>query len=176
MEKPLSVKPVIRGTEITSLEIEDVQLPLKKSLPLNDLPKLVEAAEMFFKYIDIERLSESITEEEKLAEWEDESLREFVSTSLRDSQAVILGVLVDYEEITREEFINEMKKRLKDAKYRGWDLGGQLAGITMKSKSLGYERPFEKEWRTVGDEWKCFYRLSKEKYKDIIRNALKERK
>ena len=178
VEKTLSIRPLLRGTKIVSLKVEDVQLPLKKSLSLEDLPKLVEAAEVFFEYIDIKMLGESIFEqqEEKLPEWENEALRNFVITSLRDSQAVLLGVLVEYEEVTREEFIDEMKKRLKDAKYRGWDLGGQLAGITMKSKSAGYERPFKKEWRIVGNEWKCFYCLSKKKYADIIRNALKERK
>ena len=178
MEQPLSVKPIIRGTEIVSLEVEDVQLPLKKKLSLDELPELVEAAEVFFKYVDIEKLSESIAEEEEkeLPEWEDKALREFVSTSLRDSQAVALGVLVDYEEITRKEFIAEMRKRLKNTEYRGWDLGGQLAGMTMKSKSWGYERPFEKEWRTIGDKWKCFYSLRREQYRDIIRDALKERK
>lgn len=178
MEKKLSISPKIMGSEIVSLEVEDVKLPLKKNLPLNDLPKLIEATEVFFSYVDIGTLSEYIAEgeeEEELNEWKDEDLREFVSTSLRDSQATVLEVLVEYEELDREELIDEMKKRRSDPEYRGWDLGAQLAGITMKSKSLGYERPFAKEWRTIGEKWKCFYRLHRERYRSILRDALKNR-
>ena len=179
-EQPLSIKPLIRETAIVALEVEDIRLPLKKKLPLSDLPKLVEAAEVFFTYVDIEKLSESISEEEeeaeKLPEWEEKALREFVVTSLRDSQAIAFEVLLDYDEVSRKDFISEMRKRLENPNYRGWDLGGQLAGITMKSKSWGYESPFEREWRTVGDKWKCFYSLRREKYNDVIRKALVERK
>ena len=179
MEESLSITPKIKGSEIVSLEVEDVRLPLKKSLPLDDLPNLIEATKVFFSYVDIGKLSESIAEveeEEELPEWEDKDLREFAIKSLRDSQAIALEVLVEFSELDREAFIEEMKERLDNPEYRGWDLGGQLAGITMKSRSWGYEKPFEKEWRTVRDKWKCFYSLRREKYRDVLRDALKERK
>lgn len=176
MSEKVSVKPVIQDGEIISVEVENVSLPLRGHLSLDELPQLVDVVERFFRYVDVEKLSESlIEEEESLKEWKDEDLRDFVLTQLRDSQAVALGVLTESDEVTREQFVAKMKKLLADNTFRGWSLGGLLAGITMKAKSWGYESPYEREWRTVGNEWKCFYRLTKDRYRSIISAALKER-
>ncbi len=175
MTEKVSIKPVIRENKIISIEVKDVSLPLREELSLDELPQLVEAVEVFFKYIDVSRMRETIEEEEALSEWTEEDLRKFVLTQLRDSQAVALKILTQYDEITREEFIEKMKKALGDNSFRGWSLGGLLAGITMKSKTWGYESPYESEWRTVGNKWKCFYFLVRKKYRDIVSKALKER-
>lgn len=175
MTEKISIKPIITSSKITGIEVEDVSLPLRGELSLNELSQLVEAVEAFFKYIDVERLGETLSEEEGLEEWNEKDLRKFVSTQLRDSQAVALRVLTESDDITREEFIQKMRKLLGDNTFRGWSLGGLLAGITMKSKSWGYESPYEREWRNVGNKWKCFYYLTREEYRDIISKALKER-
>jgi hypothetical protein len=175
MSKKTYVKPVIQDGQIISIEIQDVSLPIKGSLSLNELPQLVDAVEKFFKYVDIERFGEALTREEELKEWDDENLRKFVTTQLRDSQSVALEILAESDEVTREQFLDRMKKRLGDEKFRGWSLGGLLAGITMKSKSWGYESPYVSDWKTVGSEWRCFYNLTRETYRPIIREALKER-
>lgn len=177
MSKKTSVKPVIQNGQIKSVEVEDVSLPLIRPLELTELPELIEAVELFFKYVDIEKFNEVISEsDDALDEWDDGDLRDFVKTQLRDSQAVALDILTENDEITREEFIEKMGKALNVKKYRGWDLGGVLAGITMKSKTYDdYESPYSSEWRTVGNKWKCFYQLTRERYRPIIRKALKER-
>jgi len=176
MTEKISIKPVIKDNKINSIEVQDVLLPLKEELSLDELQQLVEAVEVFFKYVDVDRLRESLEEEEEgLSEWIEKDLRKFVLTQLRDSQAVALKVLTQCHEITREEFIEKMRTLLGDSKFRGWSLGGLLAGITMKSKTWGYESPYDSEWRMVGNKWKCFYFLTSEKYRDIISRALKER-
>jgi hypothetical protein len=175
MERKISIKPSIEGGQIVGIEVEEVNLPLKSPVPLTELSKLVEAVEIFFQYVDVEKLGETI-EEEELPEWKDEDLREFVIKNLRDSQALALKVLIDSKEVTREEYIETMKKLLGDEKFRGWSLGGLLAGITMKSKSWGYESPYTSEWRTEGNEWKCYYWITRDRYVPTIREALKERK
>ena len=177
MEEKISITPVIQSGKIISVEVQDVSLPLKKDLSIDELPKLVEAIEEFFKYVDIERFGELVEEEEEeFEEWDEEALRNFVLTRLSDRQALALKVLTESKEVTREEFIEKMRKLLNNNKFRGWDLGGLLGGITNKSQSLGYESPYRREWRTVGDEWYCFYSLTREKYREIIDKALKERR
>lgn len=176
MNKKTSVKPVIEDGEIVKLEIEEVSLPLRQPLTLDELPQLIAAVEGFFRYVDVEKLGETLAGEgEELGEWEDEDLRKFVLTKLRDSQAAALRVLTDSNQVTREQFIAKMKKLLDDDTFRGWSLGGLLAGITMKSKSLDNESPYESEWRTAGNKWKCFYYLTRDRYKPIIKKALEER-
>jgi hypothetical protein len=176
MSNKTSVKPVIQGSQIVSIEVQDVSLPLREALPLDKLSDLVEAVETFFRYVDVEKLGETLSEEdESLNQWKESDLRKFVLTQLRDSQAIALGVLADTKEITREDFVKKMKKSVQDEEFRGWSLGGLLAGITMKSKSWGYESPYNSEWRAVRSEWQCFYYLRREEYRPIIQKALKER-
>jgi hypothetical protein len=168
------IRPVIHGNQVVSIEIHDISLPLREPIPVAKLAELVEVIERFAKYIDIEKLSE-VLPKESLKKWVPQDLRKFILTDIRDDQAIALKVLVETTEISREEFIQKMAKLLGEQGFRGWDLGGILAGITMKAKNWGYESPYKSEWRSVGKEWKCFYSIARDEYKDIIASALKER-
>jgi len=176
MSKNISVKPIIEDGKIIKLEVEDVLLPLREDLSLDKLQQLISSVENFFRYIDVDKLGESLIDQEETPdEWKDKDLKKFVITQLRDSQAEALGILVASKVVTREQFITKMRKQLSDTSFRGWSLGGLLAGITMKSKSWGYESPYDREWRNVGNKWKCVYYLRRDDYRSIIKNALKER-
>ena len=67
-------------------------------------------------------------EEESFPEWKAADLKEFVQTQLRNGQVEALRVLVERDEVTRENFREEMKRKLSVEKFRGWDLGGLPAG------------------------------------------------
>jgi hypothetical protein len=78
--------------------------------------------------------------------------------------------------VTREEFVNEMKKHLNKPDYRGWDLGGLLAGITMKAqRGWGRESLYEIEWKYDSNQegYVCYYKLSS-KYASMIKRALEQ--
>jgi len=159
------------------MEVGNLTLPLKTEVPLDKLQELVEAVTTFLQYVDIEKLGKAIEEEEEeLPIWDKDELREFAIKNLRDSQAIALDILINTKEITREDFVSAMKTRLSDPKFRGWSLGGLLAGITMKAKSWGYESLYDSEWRTEGNESKFYYWIIRTEYIPVIRDALKERK
>jgi len=168
------IRPVIHGNQVVTIEIQNVSLPLKEPIPIAKLAELVDTIERFVKYVDIEKISEKLSKE-SLKKWTPQDLREFVLTDLRNDQATALKVLTESTEISRKEFVQKMAKLLGNERFRGWDLGGLLAGITMKSKNWGYESPYKSEWRPAGSEWECFYYLARSEYKDIIASALKER-
>lgn len=168
------IRPVIQGNQVVSIEIQNMSLPLREPIPIAKLAELVEVIERFGKYVDIEKLSERLPKE-SLKKWATQDLHEFVLTEIRDDQAVALKVLTEVTEISRKEFVQRMAKLLGKEKFRGWDLGGILAGITMKAKSWGYESPYKSEWRPAGKEWECFYSIARNEYRDVIVSALKER-
>jgi len=176
MKEKMSVKPVIRDSKVIGIEIGGVSLPLKKSLSFEELPDLVNSVDKFFTFIDVDRLGEILTkEEEKPKEWDDENFLRFILTQLKESQALAFRILVDVNEVTRKQFIAEMQKLLGDDQFGGWNLGGLLAGITMKSKSWGYENPIDREWRMIKDKEVCLYRLAKPRYRKIVSAALEKR-
>lgn len=174
MEK-LSIRPVIQNSQIVSVEIEGASLPLRSPLAIDELPELIKALETFVQYIDVQKLGNVNGQEVSENEWKESDLRRFVLNELSDNQATALRILVESEEITREKYVGEMRKRLGNKDFNGWALGGLLRSITVKSRNYGYSSLYEKEWRVVGNEYECFYRLSEGSYRSKIGAALEER-
>ncbi|QQG48279.1 MAG: hypothetical protein HY247_05880 [archaeon] len=167
-----AIKPVIEGTDITSVEVGNTTLKLKQTVSLDSLQELISAVENFSKFFDLTSLGSA--DEGIKTEWNEQDLTQFLSKETREDQIVALKVLSDKGEVTREEFLNEMKKLLKNPGFRGWDLGGLLAGLSIRSRTWGYESPYIKEERREGNEWDTFYRI-KERYAPLIKKWLKER-
>lgn len=174
MEK-ISIKPVIQNNKIISIEIENMSLPLKTPLVIDDLAQLVKVLEDFVRYIDVEKLRNISGQEVSGDEWKEKDLRGLVLGELSDNQAVALGVLAESKEITREKFVDKLKGKFGKNDFNGWDLGGLLRSITVKSRKHGYSTLYEKEWRVVGNDYECFYHLAKDAYRTVIRAALEEK-
>jgi hypothetical protein len=168
-----TIKPVIEGTEISSVEVGRMTLRLKQKVGIENLKDIIGAVEDFAKFFDLASISSS-EEEEEGAPWEDSDLIEFLSKETREDQIAALKVMSDKGEVNREQFIEEMKKALKNPGFRGWDLGGLLAGITIRSHSWGCESPYIKDERREGNDWNTFYSIN-EKYAPLVKKWLKER-
>jgi hypothetical protein len=171
----ISFKPVIKNNKIISIEIENVSLPLRSPLAIDDLTHLVKALETFVQYVDVQKLGSINSQETSASEWSEKTLHDFMLDELSDNQTQVLRILAESKEITREKLVDKLKEQLKDDNFSGWDLGGLLRSITVKSRNNGYPSLYEKEWKVVGNDYKCFYRLTKDAYRKVIQAASEEK-
>lgn len=177
-ERNIIIKPIIRGNEIVAVEINQIELPLISNAKVSDLQELVNAIETFCKYFDLEELAGKrlAGKGRILKEFEPEELVNFLNT-LSPDQILVIKVLAEVGRngLSRGDLVQKMKELLGETDFKGWDLGGKLAGISVRAhKTWGKESIFERCHIRKGSRIVSGWRL-KEKYLPIIRKWLQER-
>lgn len=159
----MAIKPTIEEGKVTKIEIGNVQLPLKKNISFEELPKVVEKLEYLSQFIDFSKTGEVKVPR---TEWTKEEAFDFLNNR-NQRQITFFRILAEKGEIRRKDLIKEMKNRLNDPKFRGLILAGILAGIGIRTNRLNKEYLYEQNWKTDG--W--YYKLN-EKYATIIEQWL----
>ncbi|NVM29734.1 MAG: hypothetical protein HWN65_12900 [Candidatus Helarchaeota archaeon] len=174
-EPEISIQPRILGNSITDIEVEGSKLPLRETVSIDNLSAVVESVRSFNKFIDLEWILKKLREieEEQLSTWEARALHFFVEKELLENQAKAMEFLAKSGEVVREVYLDAMGPYLRKKDMAS--LGGLLAGITLRAKSRGHESPFIIEWKIVGNDYQCFYRLRRDTYAEPILKAAKAR-
>ncbi|HDM26944.1 MAG TPA: hypothetical protein ENG27_01355 [Candidatus Bathyarchaeota archaeon] len=160
----VEVKPVIKNGKVIRLEVCGMEWPLKKSIPVEDLLKVTESIQTLGEYVDFSGMR-SI--KPALEEWQPEEIYKFLE-ECNEVQRTFLKLLAENGEMTKEQLVDVMKKILNKPDFRGWDLGGALAGMGIRMGRLKKEPLYYIEKRRTGGKVTHYYRIN-EKYRQTIR-------
>lgn len=153
----VKIRPVIRGGQVTTVEVGDVPLALKRPIPLADFPTFVSMIERLSDYIDWEGDS-PFTEDE---------LFYFVHAEITDGAREFFQILaIEGDWVLRDRVLSILK-------MNGQELAGTLSSpgqyFSRNRKDPIYEKMSRKE--EEGEPAKSYYRL-KPKYLTILREVL----
>jgi len=162
----MSLKPYIQGTQVTGMEIDDILIPAKgDGVSIDHLADIIQAFNLLINYFDFGAV---LNPEEQLDDWTRDEIYEFF-TERNQRQILFFEILTEAEESERHELISLMAERLKRPNFTGKQLAGSLAGIGIRTNSLGKEALYVTDWRNESDGWHCYYMLAPS-YRDEIIN------
>lgn len=166
----MSIKPYIDGDVVRKIEIGGKIIPARnQGINLSDLPQVVQALNLLIEHLDFEAIGEA---EEEAEEWSRDEIFDFLEDR-NSRQIMFFRILSENEEIDRERLVQTMAQKLERRDFGGRSLAGILAGIGIRTNSLGKEPLYEKDWQEDEGEWVCYYKLSAS-YTPIIREWLEE--
>ena len=171
------VYPTIRDGKVVSMDVSGINLQLAKPQPLASLGEIIDVVDSFSSYFDLHKLRDGAVENQ-FPEFSADELESFVAgPDLREDQAEALLILAENKEITTSPFIAALEKRTDRKNISTMQLGGMLAGVTMKSHSNVRESPYTNDWfRTSDDSWDRKYYLMDPAYAEAIKRGMERRK
>jgi len=168
-DSEVEVKPVIKNGKVIRLEVNGLEWPLKKSIPVEELLQVMESIKILGEYVDFREMG---TIRPALESWSEEELFKFLDER-NETQKAFLKLLVEEKEILKEDAIRKMKTILNRPDFRGWDLGGALAGMGIRVRKLRKEPLYYIKHIRVGGSATCRYEINP-KYKEAIRKWMQK--
>ncbi len=138
--------PIILGSEVIQLNINEKSIPLKRKISLQDFTdKLIPLLTELDKFIDFNYLtfkSEGLSEIFK-RDWDENSLKKFWN-NFSDKQKMIIKLIFLNKKISREKLIEMLieKNHLRSESDPKKQLAGVVAGMTRKWNSQRFKPIF----------------------------------